>query len=180
MNTSCWIHQYKEYFEVGSYIFTILGFIAIISSIIALFISRNQMRFTVIARCVDIFRDHYADISPESNQEKCLKYMDFINEELFYFQHRYIPKSVALEWIDGMLNHFPVYHNGVIVNSNYCLPQFLTLKHNYPRVKESFEIEGSYNFKLIFSEDSLKSVHYNKERRRLAQEILKNSKSVKY
>jgi hypothetical protein len=34
--------------------------------------------------------------------------MDLCNEELFYFQQRYLRREVALEWIEGMIQFLPL------------------------------------------------------------------------
>lgn len=172
------MEQLLKYLELTYYIFAILGFASIIWSFFTLVVSRKQLHFTVISRCIDIFRRDFSDLPLSSDEKNCLKFIDFINEELFYFHLKYIPDSVALEWIDGMINYLPVYHNGNVINSDGCLIKILenNLLINYPRVKKSFEIKSTYNFKLIFSNDSVRSENYNIERKRLVLEILNNSK----
>ena len=79
------------------------------------------------------------------------KYVDLTNEEFFYFQRAYIPKEVIVEWMDSIVDFFPIYVGGSDVPVNYAKMRFRQIHdekmlEGYPRLKKAFTLtEGKSN-----------------------------------
>jgi len=126
---------------------TVISSLAIIVAVTQLIINRKQLyRFTA-ARCIDKFRD--LENLKTGKEEDVLKYVDLVNEELFYMQHSYIPNVVSREWLDGMLDYLPVHnHRGEILNARYIIPLLAensdVLIKNYTRIKYCMTLQDEY------------------------------------
>ena len=135
------IDHLKDFLEVLSFIATIIGGIAILFAVRDYSISRKQLHLSVLQSCVTRFRDHFMDLGPASEINHVRDYLDLVNEELFYFEHQYLPLAVAHEWLDGMITlnmaawyyDYENYQVFVVQNSGgvFPLPQLL----NAPRVE---------------------------------------------
>ncbi len=106
-------------------------------------------------------------------------YVDFVNEELFYFEQKYIPKDVAYEWIDGMINYMPIFNQAKqILNPNNSITKIheLNLLKDFQRVRKAFVVKQQYNFDLIYGEADDEATYLKRrdERERLAKEIYGN------
>ncbi len=152
---------------------------ALVFASIQIKINRKQLFQSTITKCVSDFRD-LGELNKETKETKIItKYIDLTNEELFYFQHNYIPKDVAKEWIDGMIDYLPITcQSGTILNADYII-RFLsdnreTILQNYPRIQNAFEVKGKYDFELIYSNKSAERLPRVNERKKIINEILKN------
>lgn len=148
-------------------------------------INRQQLYLATITKCIQDFRT-MGNIDKDTKDEGVLwKYIDLVSEEMFYFQHDYIPTNVSLEWIDGMLDYLPVSdQNGMVLNSDHCI-ELLAIKIDtffirFPRIRRSFQIEGTYNFQVIYSSSKEKIRDRIIERARIGREILSNVKRGDY
>ena len=70
------------------------------------------------------------------------------NEEFFYFQQGYIPKPVIVEWLDSIVELFPIYSNGSYISFDptASLPKQIytsDLMKKYPRLMKAFTINVS-------------------------------------
>lgn len=175
------IQTYKDVFELISYAVTTLGAIALIYGIFSYNLNKKQLNFAVLDRCIGDFQEKYSSISQTTKLEELRKYVDFVNEELFYFEQNYIPKAVAYEWIDGIIDILPIYDGDSpqkVLNPEKAIKKIIenNLLHGYQRVRNAFTIKRKedYNFPLIYSEDEGDYDNRRKERERLVKEIYGN------
>lgn len=143
--------------------------------------SKKQLNFSVLVRCITIFNDKFINIQKEKDLNTIKSYIDFVNEELFYFESKYIPKKVALEWIDGMIEIIPIYDtDNSIINTSNCniIIHEKNILYSFQRIKNAFKIKKEYNFELIYSNYETESNYTKrkKERKKLLKEIYKNIK----
>lgn len=114
--------------------------------------SQRQFMFTVMLSCIERFQALYPLIRNDGDDPSRLKkYIDLTNEEFFYFQRNYIPKEVIVEWMDTIVDFFPIYKNEEVLPVNYDglkLKQIHdeNLLHNYPRLKKAFTLSSSTDF----------------------------------
>jgi hypothetical protein len=145
-----------------------------------LIINRKQLYLATIIKCVDDFRglENFSDLKTIS------KYLELTNVELFYFKQGYLPKDVAIEWLDGMIEYIPIRNqkNEVLnhkSNTVFKVEGFETLLQKYPRIQNAFRVSGKYDFSVIYNVDESVDKRM-KERRRLIEEIIANNKRFKY
>ena len=176
------IENIKDLLEVLSYIVTS-------GSLIALYVtykqSNKQIHFSAIEKCVNDFRT--LEKFDNNLEKKFAHYIDLVNEELFYIENNYLPKEVAIEWIDGMIDYLPFktksgkfidsFRYNEILNDNNLL-QFLK---DYPRIAKFINIYDDVNFDLIRLEvDSTSNITKRKqERDKLIFQLL-NNLNIKY
>jgi hypothetical protein len=158
---------------------------AIVFAVIQININKKQLFFSTIAKCVSDYRS-LGEINKLTNDPNTIsKYVDLTNEELFYFQNKYIPKIIMMEWIDGMIDFMPITNSyGVIINNDACIAYLAEkraiLFKNYPRIRYAFEVKNHYDFSLIYSEVEDQGSKSAKERLKLIKEILKNVSAFKW
>ena len=90
--------------SVAQQIVSILGIISIIFLVINFVVNKNVRNIQLMQRCIDIYKNWL--------KEKPLNYsnyLEFLGEELFYFQKNLIEKKVAIEWIEGILDNIAIY-----------------------------------------------------------------------
>lgn len=142
-------------------------------------VNQKQLHLSTITKCIIDFRN-LGILTKETNDPVVLNhYIDLTNEELFYFQHKYIPEEVSKEWIDGMISFMPMTNRKhEILNADYCVTHLALQRNEYlkgfPRVQNAFEISGEYDFDLIYSRDEDQRLKSTGERKKLIKEILKN------
>ena len=144
-------------------------------------INRKQLHLSTITKCIDSFRALGGIKRDTTDLEIIKEYVDIVNEELFYFQHKYIPKEVSKEWIDGMIDYLPITNTKFdILNQEHCIEYLANNRkdflRDYPRIQNAFEVRGKYNFRLIYSVDEKERLMRVEERKKLITEILKNIK----
>lgn len=165
--------------ELVYYIVAIIAFISIFFTIFSYFVMQRQLYASTVSRCIDIYRNDFFDLSSEVDRKLCEKYVDFVNEELFYLENRFLPDVVGEEWIDGMIDLIPVYVNNRIVNQNCALTIISEKKllHSYPRIKKAFVVKKDYDFDKIFSKKDGSELSESEDGRiMLCKEILANIK----
>ncbi|HLP95660.1 MAG TPA: hypothetical protein VK168_16570 [Saprospiraceae bacterium] len=180
----CW----SDFLEVTANIVTILGVVAIFIGVWTHNLNIKQFNFSVLVRCITVYQDKFLNKLPtestaagKAETTKIINdYIDFVNEELFYFQQKFIPKDVALEWIDGMINVMPIYSSdGKLLNSNEKTAELIhkeNVTHTYNRIKKAFTINGQYDWDLIYSkyQTAAQFEKRDAERLRLVKEIYAN------
>ena len=167
--------NWMEVTSVISNIATAIGVIVILFAFYTYSVDKKHLNLNTITRCIDIYRNKYLSIQPD-NIELIKSYLDFVNEELFYFENNYLPKAIADEFIDGMIDIVPLFNkyqeiinkgNGEyynsIINDDLLSP--------YPRIKSAFTFKDNYEMTKIFSED--KKIR-DKARKKMISETLKN------
>ncbi|MEM7655596.1 MAG: hypothetical protein AAF399_05660 [Bacteroidota bacterium] len=171
------IENIKDGLEVASFIATIIGGIAILSAVRDYSTNRKQLNFSALESCIVRFREEFLHLGEDSPEKLIVDYIDLINEELFFFEEHFLPKSVAAEWIDGMVERLPLYSpGGELLNPGSSLKvvhqQRILEQYRFRRVKRAFTLRGKYDMDLVYGDAdfSLKA----RERKRLVKEIMKN------
>ena len=163
--------------EILNLIISAIMAFAIVFAGIQININRKQLYLSTITKCVSDFRN-LGEINRQTTDSLIInRYIDLTNEELFYFQHNYIPKIIMKEWIDGMIDFIPITNKkGQILNKKYCIEfiadQRSIIFQNFPRIQNAFEINKTFNVELIYSTEEEKRIDKVKERERLIKEIL--------
>ncbi len=112
-------------------------------------LNRSQFNFAVMTSCVDRFQRIIAQLKYGNDQEReqaLRQYIDLCNEELFYFQNRYLPDEVIDEWLEGMIGYLPCFDGkGENLNPG-CLPGIIEqdLLADYPRIRKAFTVGKPY------------------------------------
>jgi len=140
-DTLKWLHSTT----IVSNIATLIGVIVVIFAFYSFTIERKHLNLNTITRCIDLFRREYLNLDPE-NIELVKSYFDFVNEELFYFENNYLPKSIADEWIDGMIDFVPLFNkNGEVINNGHGDYYHIAIENKllatYPRIKQAFTFQ---------------------------------------
>ena len=154
----------------------IIGFVSIIGVFISYIITKKQLNITTMSRCIDNYRKQFMDLKASDDVKIIRQYIDFVNEELFYFQDKFIPYEVAFEWVSGMIDFMPIIYEGENKNCN-VVSQKITknnLLEDYPRAITAFTIRKRYNYDLIHSNQHQEREKRNLERKSLITEILVN------
>ncbi len=158
--------------------------VAIIFAAAQIWVNRKQLFLSTIVKCVSDYRYFLGMEKDCQDVHKIIRYIDFCNEELFYFKHGYILNKIAYEWIDGMINYLPLRNSeGKILNQQHCLNYFLENSEaliKYPRVQWAFELRGRYNFDLVYDASPENHRRRQTERKRLISEIIRNNKRFEY
>jgi len=177
----CWtLFCYSGLLEDFANIATIAGGLAIAVGVISYKLNKKQFNFSVLVRCITHFSENFASISNTTADKDLKAYVDFVNEELFYFEKNYIPKDVALEWIDGMIDYMPIYSQGKkkVLNPEQSIKKIDDLKilQSFQRVKKAFTVNEKYDFDKIYGANDTDNGYLKrrKERERLAKEIYGN------
>jgi hypothetical protein len=147
------------------------GSLSLVIATIAYLLSRKGLQFNVMIACIQRFQDLLPSLDSDDVAERdVLQYMDLCNEELFYFQKRYLRKEVALEWIEGMTKFLPLLND--TTGSPWDDQSFITasdkLIHQFPRVEYAFSSP-------VFPEIATKEA-----RRRHVERILKRAQQYRY
>ena len=163
----------KAWVDLLSSIATIAAVVVIFFAFRAYIISKKQLNLDAISRCIDYYRDNFVEGVNNKTTDIILlkKYLDFVNEELFYFENDYIINNVAYEWLDGMIDILPIFKNEIVLNEKYCNHNIKELLKPNPRVKKAFTVCSDYDFDMLYSEENMKD--RKKMREKLFKEILK-------
>ncbi len=170
---------FKDIAEFVSYIVTSFSLAAIYFTY---FHSKKQMHFATIEKCINDYRLLYDKYDDKYVNLKFLReYLDLVNEELFYIENDYLPKAVAEEWIDGMIDYLPFINIKNFVTSNK-FPQLDTEENtenalfSYPRIYKFISLKTEIDFEKIFLPTNSKEniAIRNLERIKLIEELLKN------
>lgn len=167
-----------KYFELSYYICAIVGLLSFIWGFYAFVIYRKQLHSNTLSRCIDIFRRDFTELAEKPTIENCTKYVDFVNEELFYMQHGFVPNDIAREWLYGIIIHFPVFVNGENGNPSNVSKVIVgnDLLSSFPRLVHAFTLKGVHNLADIYNSEA-KEISLAK--RNMVNEILENIKRYK-
>lgn len=144
-------------------------------------INRKQLYLSTITKCIQDYKSLRIYSSLITDIQVIRDYLELTNEELFYFQNKYLRDEVATEWIGGMIDFLPITNpQREIINKKYCI-KLLSEKRDsfligYPRIKHAFEIKNVYDIDLIYSDDYKFRKERIKERKRIIKELLENVK----
>jgi hypothetical protein len=149
----------------------VVGSLSLVVATVAYLLSRRGLQFNVMIACINRFQELLPSLDDDDVTERdVLRYMDLCNEELFYFQKKYLRKEVALEWIEGMLHFLPLLNEAT--RSPWEGQSFITasdqLIHQFPRVENAF------------SSPVLPELATKEARRRHVERILKRARQYRY
>lgn len=163
----------QTYTQIFYNIFGIIGFASFVIVCFTYIVYRKQLNIMTMSRCIDRFRKDFLYLKTDhsSDKKKIFEYVDFVNEECFYFENGYIPYNAIVEWVDGMIEIMPIYCNGIVANNEQCL---LAIHENqmlnkFKRVKKAFTIKNKYNFDGVYKTNTELV-----ERDKLIEEIIGN------
>jgi hypothetical protein len=176
------INSCKDFAEFVSYIVIIISLFGLWVSYL---LSKRQIHFSVMEKCIRDFRDFEKSASKLSELNRAKQYIELINEEFFYLENNYLPVVVSIEWIDGMIDYLPfILGNGKFIKSNDLkeldsIEKTNKLLKNYPRVRKVIQINTSINFEWIHLavDDESKRQLRQKERDKLIFSMITNLKN---
>jgi hypothetical protein len=147
------------------------GSLSLVVATIAYLLSRKGLQFDVMIACIKRYQDLLPSLHGDEVAERdVLRYLDLCNEELFYFQERYLRKEVALEWIEGMVSFLPLINE--TTKSPWDGKPYLTtsdkLIHKFLRVEHAFSTAA---FPDLTTEEA---------RRRYVKNILNRARHYRY
>jgi hypothetical protein len=146
----------KDIAEFFSYIVTTISLIGLWVTFI---LSRKQIHFSTMEKCINDFREimKYSSDSPDEIDAK--QYIDLVNEELFYLENNYLPLEVAIEWIDGMIDFLPFsllksheFQKSETFKKINTTENANELLKNYPRVMKVIQLNDNICFNKIHLE----------------------------
>jgi hypothetical protein len=143
--------NHEHWSTIVANIVTSLGILGFIGIYLAHRQSQNQFKFTVMLSCIDRFQQLSPLLRGDNDDlARLKKYVDLTNEEFFYFQREYIPKEVIVEWMDSIVDFFPIYVSGSESPINYDQLPFKQihdekLLDGYPRLKKAFTLNREMN-----------------------------------
>lgn len=147
------IGNLKDLTEIAAYIVTIISLIGLW---IAVLLSKKQIYFTAMEKCIRDFRD-FNNTCSENSELKAQQYFELINEEFFYFENKYLPYEVAIEWIDGMIDFLPffqnngTFHQSKEIKSLKSAESTIMLLVKYPRVRKVIQLSVPIDFSKIYN-----------------------------
>lgn len=169
------IKNWKDLVEMASFAFAGLSLVGIFISYL---MSRKQIHFSAIEKCINDFRN-LKGLKISAKYEVVCKYIDLVNEELFYLENDYLPLDIAIEWIDGMIDYLPFIYKGCICNPGKTFliinskEELGILLKNHPRVRKFIEIHREIDFNKIHDKEyNIRFV----ERSKLLIDIISNLK----
>jgi hypothetical protein len=144
------INNFKDFAETVSYCVTTISLVGLWAAYIS---SKKQIHFTTMEKCVFNFKK----ITKGSGVpvDKSAEYIEFVSEELFYFENGYLPLVVSIEWIDGMIDYLPFYDKDkVFIASNRLDPlktqdQATRLLRDYPRIRKAIQMREAIDFEIV-------------------------------
>jgi len=155
------IDTYKDLIQIATWI---IGSLFLVMAVISYWLSRKNLNFNVIFNCNKRFQEIRTGIN-KSNADSAKRYVDLCNEEIFYYEHSFVPDEIIKEWIDGMIFYIPHYtskdnfyteaklHNYIIKEDEF---------NEYPRLEKAFKVKR------------LRNIKNEKEREELVSEIMNN------
>jgi hypothetical protein len=159
-----------EILRIAAYVAEVVAAAAILVAVFSYTHARKQLNFDVITSCTTRWQQLMPELTrPKDDRSKVAEeqYVDLCNEELFYCKEGYVPEVVVHEWLTGMIYYLPHYDGKVQgdtlkkVFGEMVDPKLLD---SYPRVKEVFSVDQSYD------------PYVESQRRDLLNAILKNMK----
>ncbi|MCD0472508.1 hypothetical protein [Flavobacterium sp. JAS] len=143
------INNFKDFVETISYGVTTVSLLGLWATYIS---SKKQIHFTTMEKCVSNFKEIIKCSGSQS--DKSAEYIEFVSEELFYFENGYLPLAVSIEWIDGMIDYLPFYDkNKVFIKSNRLdslknQDQTIRLLRDYPRIRKAIQMREEIDFEI--------------------------------
>lgn len=147
-----------------------VGSITLILAVIGYLVTKRHLNFSVIFSCNERFQKIRVGLNSDINGTQHKKeYIDLCNEEIFYFQNKYIPKIIMREWLDGMIFYIPHFtenqgggkkfsDNAKFKDTEYLNKEF----GEYPRLDNTFRVKKLYD------------INNSQQRKDLIKELINN------
>ena len=170
-------------------ILELIGLASIIVGIYSYSISQKSLNLSVLQSCITRFQTLAEELNGEKPDPNIIeKYIELVNEELFYMANGYLPKEVQMEWLDGIINYIPLYsesETGSIENINPSrIAQEIENKKllgNYYRIQSAFTIKNIsqiiHPFKKELIYKSSGEIR-NQVRRKIMKKIIQNLRNT--
>jgi hypothetical protein len=154
--------DFLKILEALSYVATILGAAGLLFALRSWRSTRDTLYHEVITSCTSRFQE----LSPKLAQlplskEAVQKYLELCNEELFYFESKFLPQPIIDEWLDGMLSFillrrkdgslFQLQEPRPAPESDASPPfsaEHRQLLENYPRLDYAFQLTPTAEAKI--------------------------------
>lgn len=127
---------------------TIVGAIGVVAAVFSLFFARDTFHQSIIADCAKRFQQLAAQLTSPTI-DALTAYLELCNEELFYFEKRYLPQAVVDEWVEGMLGYLGLWHHDEPLGLPLLLPPSLpvttirTYLSRYPRLHHALSVDAA-------------------------------------
>ncbi|MBC6612418.1 hypothetical protein H8B15_15955 [Hymenobacter sp. BT507] len=153
--------------EALDHIATILGVAGILFALLSWRSSRNSFHHTVITSCTSRFQELSLKLLTQLplSKEAVQQYLELCNEELFYFESKFLPQPIIDEWLDGMLSFIHLRReDGSLFQLAEVTPspetdlsppfpaEYQQFLQNYPRLNYAFRVTPA-------AEKTINSVH---------------------
>jgi hypothetical protein len=172
------IHNLAELLQAASAIVTIVGVIAIVNGIRSYSLSQNQFKQEVMTHCLDRYYVVMFDKKYQINKEPdtwLQQYFELVNEEMFYFQVKYLPMDVIIEWMDGIIDNVVIRNAATLeVINERSLMEPIKGSHKqdgFPRLKNAFTLRSGVDYGAAFDKEN---PDYAETRKQLIIEVLTN------
>lgn len=174
-------NQENLFIEIASLIIQSLVVVGLFTAIRQLSLNRKQLHLETIRYCVTKFQE--LQVNNQSDISVLEKYLDLCNEELFYIKNGYLPKAVAYDWLDGLLDFMPIWYNDEVVNEKHISNSKLIelqpfIRQYYPRMYNTFKFRSNFTWNLAYSANRMDEAVFL-ERRAIIKAIMKNLTSYK-
>ena len=159
----------------------VLGGITLAYGFYNISLNRKKFNFEVMLSCIDRFNAISEKMTSRKNSGSFSAYISLVNEELFYFSQNYIPRQVAKEWVDGMIDTLPIRDKKTneIINegkSHFNYKGHEDIYENHPRIAHCF-VWDAQRIEDIYSDNIDKK---RKAREKLIKSILKKVNEFSY
>jgi hypothetical protein len=172
------LNTFAEWLQAASAVATIVGVIVIVYTVRGYSLSQNQFKFGVMTHCLDRYYAVMFEQSGLKNTDSDMwfqQYCELINEQMFYFQVKYLPLDVIIEWLDGILDFVIIRKAGSneVINSEVVKDsdRIVVKQEFFPRLKAAFTIHSGNDYKPAFDKEN---PNYSETRRLLITEVLTN------
>ncbi len=91
------------------------------------------------------------------------QYYELVNEQMFYFQVKYLPMDVIIEWMDGILDNVIIrkFRNGPeAINKRAELESIKNSAKQdiFPRLKSAFTIKSGIDYTPAFDKEKTQNM----------------------
>lgn len=122
------MESHEHWSTIMANIATTAGFLGLVAVYFGYKQTQAHFSFSVMLSCIERFqRLPPLEVNGQYDLANIRLYVDLTNEEFFYFQRKYIPKEVIVEWLDSISMNFPLYANNEPLPVNYdrALPKYI-------------------------------------------------------
>lgn len=136
--------------EIISQLATIAGVLGLLGALFSWRQSRDTFHQGVIVSCTTRFQKLSPKLQVDDLSAKTImQYLELCNEELFYFEKKYLPQAIIDEWVEGMVGLIGLWCNNELLPSTSQAPaevhktasRLYQAAVGYPRLCHAFTIK---------------------------------------